>query len=134
MLKKRLLIAAPFLWAAIVFLLHVIPIKPHREPQFKIPHLDKAVHFVMFFTLAFLIYRALVVARNSLKPLAKQIAFIALFCLSYGALMEFLQGTYFNERDSDVFDWFADAAGTFTGLWLASTSFLATLFGLQVRK
>jgi VanZ family protein len=131
--KKRLLIAAPFVWAAIVFILHVIPIKPDREPSFRIPHADKVVHFIMFCTLSFLAYRA-VLTHYSNRPVFRKIVVIILICISYGALMEFLQGNYFNERDSDFFDWFADTIGTFCGLWLASTQFLMPLFRFQLRK
>lgn len=128
------MIAAPFVWAAIVFILHVIPIKPDSEPRFKIPHLDKAVHFTMFFVLSFLVYRAILVTRNFIKPQIKQLVAIVLFCMLYGALMEWLQGNFFNERDGDIYDWFADTAGTFIGLWLASTSFLGGIFNVQLRK
>lgn len=134
MFKKRLIIAAPFVWAAIVFILHVVPIKPEREPRFKIPHLDKVVHFIMFFVLAFLMFKAFKAALQTVKLNSKLIGLIAIISLAYGASMEFLQGSFFNERDSDIMDWLADSAGTFAGLWLASTPLLSGLFQTELRK
>lgn len=86
----------------------------------------------MFSALAFLSVRARMVASFVIKPLF--ILFVIGLCLAYGGLMEFLQGRYFNDRDADVFDWFADAAGTFVGVIIAQTRFLSNVFQLNLRK
>lgn len=57
-----------------------------------------------------------------------------LICLSYGAALEWIQSVSGTSRDSDIFDWLADFAGTIFGLWIAQTRFLSILFRHEFRK
>lgn len=104
--------AAPWLWAAIVFVLYAIPGNKLRvnSPLF-FEGFDKIVHFGMFSTLAFL-------AQLSAHRIGW---FRILACACYSALLEGLQGMLFTERSSDWFDFFANnigiAVGSLVAMW-----------------
>jgi glycopeptide antibiotics resistance protein len=40
------------------------------------------------------------------------------FCIVYGGLLEIMQGTLFQERSADVFDFIANSIGVLLGLGL----------------
>jgi VanZ family protein len=106
-------IAATSIWAAIVFFLHVVQIDSPVKKKKLIPHLDKAVHFVMFAVLAYGLMWSFSKARTWTSRAALLTFFI---CMAYGASLEYLQGAYFVGRDSDPLDWFADMLGTLTAI------------------
>jgi len=66
----------------------------------RIPHLDKLVHFGIFFVLAFTFHRAFL--------LSAKFSLLILAC--YGLLIELAQA-YSPGRSADVYDWLADASG-----------------------
>lgn len=125
-------IAAPTMWAAIVFVLHVVKIPSQSQPKINIPHADKIVHFIMFAVLGFLIWRSVTFFVG--KKLLKHALMSVLICLAYGAAMEWLQGFFGNGRESDYFDWIADGIGAICGVGVASTSILSILFSHQIGK
>lgn len=65
-----------------------------------IPHLDKLVHFVIFFVLALTFHRAF--------ALSAKLSLLFLAC--YGLMIEVAQ-SYAPGRGADVYDWLADASG-----------------------
>lgn len=65
-----------------------------------IPHLDKLVHFGIFFVLALTFHRAF--------ALSVKLSLLILVC--YGFLIEIAQ-SYAPGRSADVYDWLADASG-----------------------
>lgn len=65
-----------------------------------IPHLDKLVHFGIFFVLALTFHRAF--------ALSAKLSLLFLAC--YGLLIEVAQ-SYAPGRGADVYDWLADASG-----------------------
>jgi VanZ family protein len=65
-----------------------------------IPHLDKLVHFGIFFVLALTFHRAF--------ALSAKLSLLILVC--YGFLIEIAQ-SYAPGRSADVYDWLADASG-----------------------
>lgn len=110
------MIAASWIWAAIVFVLHVVQIESEGNRRKLIPHLDKVVHFTMFAVLAFLMYRAL--SSKTLQQ-GRNMLLIFFVCMAYGAAMEYVQAAYFVGRDGDPLDWFADLTGTICALVFA---------------
>ena len=90
---KRTLILANIIWILIIFILCAMPSEDIPDPHLDIPHLDKVIHFGMFFILSLLIILT---------------AFI------YGGLIEILQHYFFN-RGGDVWDLAADIAGGIAG-------------------
>lgn len=110
-----LLTGANLLWILMIFALCAMPPQDVPEPGIEIPHLDKVVHFGMFFIMSLLIcYRFE-------RPSLKSIYGIAIgFSFLYGGLIEILQHYFFN-RGGDVWDLLADVAGGVVGCVLFPT-------------
>ncbi len=87
---------------------------PHRgNAMATFPHLDKVVHFTMFFGLTFLLTWFFV---EMGKGYRKGVIAALLIAMTYGAIDEISQGWV--SRTTDVFDWMADSAGAITGVLL----------------
>lgn len=125
-------IAMPLCWAVVVCVLHLMKVDIDPDKQRLIPHLDKIVHFGMFMTLAFLLFRSMLFHR--MRSGLKTMIITAVICLSYGALLEFLQSLSGGQRDGDIYDWLADLIGTTTGILIATTPVLPLFFRHQIRK
>lgn len=93
-----------------------------KVPILNIPHLDKIVHFLMYFSLMSVI---LVENRKSLKGI-KQLLIIALIPFFYGILMEVLQEIFTISRSGSFFDIISDSAGVLISLllWLWLSRFV----------
>jgi VanZ family protein len=78
----------------------------NQAPQVKIKHLDKVIHFIMYFVLAVSYYVALKDIKSALT-----LTFVLAFFL--GFLTEILQYTCTNTRSFDIFDIFANTFGSF---------------------
>jgi VanZ family protein len=85
-------------------------------PLPKIPHIDKIVHFLMYFGLMSTI---IFENRKTLKT-TRNLFLISLIPLFYGILMEILQGVFTATRFASFFDVVFDAAGIYVCilLWL----------------
>ena len=109
------------LWALFILILCGIPGRDIPHISFlEILSFDKFVHAGVFFVLILLTVRGFLLQTNfkSLQHSAKFIGFI--ICVFYGGLMEIMQGTLFEGRTADVFDFIADSIGCTFGLWLYS--------------
>jgi VanZ family protein len=82
----------------------------------KIPHIDKIVHFGMYFTLM----AVFILEHRKFLKNPWNLFLLALIPLAYGILMEILQFTLTSTRSGDFYDALADAAGVFAAalLWL----------------
>ena len=100
----------PVLWAALILVLTSIPDLPHAPAG--IPHLDKAVHFLLYAGQGWLVTRALR-TRRSLALVAALLAIAA-----FGALDEWHQ--QFFARDPEMLDWIVDTLGASIGIAAAS--------------
>jgi hypothetical protein len=87
--NKQIFRAAQWIWAAFVFIIHVAPVDPERVSRFDFPFADKWIHGIL------------------------------VACACYGALLEWIQLSFTDERSGDVMDWFADISGTLLGLLAA---------------
>lgn len=95
-------------WACLIFA--ASSIASSRIPDLSIFRFDKVIHFGIYFTLAFLVYRAF---RNQSRfpALARHAYLFTLVAIAlYGASDEFHQ-SFVPGRDCDIFDLLADAAG-----------------------
>lgn len=100
------------LWILIIFALCAMPPQDIPDPGLEIPHLDKVVHFGMFFIMS------LMICYRYERPSLKIIYGIAIgFSFLYGGLIEILQHYFFN-RGGDVWDLLADVTGGVTGCLL----------------
>lgn len=84
-------------------------------PSVGIPHMDKIVHFGMFFCMAAAFYLEYVLAYNK-KPLWWG---IVLVLLGFAIATELLQGMT-DSRSCDVFDGMVDMVGAFTSVGLST--------------
>lgn len=110
--SKKLLVSLNIAWILIIFILCAMPSEDIPDPHINIPHLDKVVHFGMFFIMTILtvypleLYSSL--SRNKIYTLTIVIA----FC--YGGAIEILQHFFFN-RGGDIWDLTADVVGAIVG-------------------
>ena len=109
---KRTLILANVIWILIIFILCAMPSEDIPDPHLNIPHLDKVVHFGMFFILSLLISLPLELHTTIPPKLIYTIAILTAFV--YGGLIEILQHYFFN-RGGDVWDLAADITGGIAG-------------------
>jgi VanZ family protein len=105
------------LWAIIIMILLALPPNDLPKSSFlNIPHLDKIVHFILFFVLALLLAGGF----------SKQVQFsffntsplliAMLIAIAYGGLTELLQGSLFVGRTSEFLDFAADCVGALIGI------------------
>ncbi|MFM2201843.1 MAG: VanZ like family [Bacteroidota bacterium] len=113
--NKQIFRAAQWIWAAFVFIIHVAPVDPERVSRFDFPFADKWIHGILFFLLAGVSF----LARESKRNMRVSVLIILVACACYGALLEWIQLSFTDERSGDVMDWFADISGTLLGLLTA---------------
>lgn len=112
--KKRTLalLFRNIIWALVIFILCALPSDDIPDPGINLPHLDKVVHFGMFFIMALLLCNELEYqTRLSLRKI-----YITTVCIVflYGGLIEILQENFFN-RSGDLMDLLADVFGAIVG-------------------
>lgn len=112
---KQIFRAAQWIWAAFVFIIHVAPVDTERVSRFDFPFADKWIHGILFFLLA----GVSLLARDSKRNMRQSITLIILACAGYGALLEWIQFSFTDERSGDVLDWLADLGGALIGLGAA---------------
>jgi len=112
---KQIFRAARWIWAAFIFIIHVAPVDTERVNRFDFPFADKWIHGILFFLLA----GVSLLARDSKRTLRESAIVIVIACAAYGALLEWIQFSFTDERSGDVLDWLADILGMFIGLLAA---------------
>lgn len=83
-------------------------------PKVEIKHLDKLIHFTMYFVLS--INYALALSFKYKKQNFKRWVYPFLLALSYGILIEIAQECFTSTRNFDVFDILANGIGSFFGI------------------
>lgn len=107
------------LWAVVIFILCAIPGDDlPTTPFFNIPHFDKMVHAFLYAVLEYLLMFGFTKQYYSNKILKCALGMSLILNISYGAVIEILQGTIFIERSTDIFDIMANASGAFFGLFI----------------
>lgn len=106
-------LAPAMLWLAIITWLSVTPAV--QMPKFNLFSADKLAHAAAYALLAGLIVWGIHRIR---RRAVKRTEMWAVFCFStaYGALMEWIQGTFFPGRFFEYDDMLANAAGAFLAL------------------
>jgi VanZ family protein len=100
----------PVLWLIIILILSLIP--GNRLPGIPLfPHIDKAVHAVMYFGLTLLLVRPL-----SYLRLRRPYAWALLICLTIGILVEISQEYMAVNRSGNWPDVAANLTGTLLGI------------------
>lgn len=110
--KTKVLLLRNIVWALVIFVLCVMPAEDIPDPHLHIPHLDKLVHFGMFFIMAVLLCNELEYqTRMTMRKI-----YLTTVCITliYGGVIELLQEHFFN-RSGDVVDLLADVFGAIIG-------------------
>ena len=81
-----------------------------KLPTIKIPHLDKVVHFFMYFGLSIILVFDLM--QNSRKNIKIIFTFVIIFVIFLAGFTEIVQGSFIERRSADIFDFFADIIGS----------------------
>lgn len=98
-------------WTLVVLLLYSLPgYTVHYNEPWDLIRLDKLVHFSIFYVLNYLWMKALARSMNWRRWM------ISLAVISYGALLEGFQSSWFVERTSDLQDFIANSAGVLAAL------------------
>ena len=105
------------LWALLILILCGIPGRDIPHISFlELLSFDKFVHAGIFFVLILLTVRGFLL-QTGVEYLQKKAKIIAtVICIIYGGLLEVMQGTLFQERSADVFDFIANSFGVIVGL------------------
>ena len=107
------------LWALLILILCGIPGRDIPHISFlEMLSFDKFVHASIFMILLLLTARGFLLQSSfgALKRRPKLAAFI--LCVSYGGLLEVMQGTLFEERSADIYDFIANSFGCIIGILL----------------
>jgi glycopeptide antibiotics resistance protein len=107
------------LWALLILILCGIPGRDIPHISFlELLSFDKFVHAGIFFVLVLFTIRGFLLQTmiRFLQTNAKIVA--TTFCIIYGGLLEVMQGTLFQERSADMFDFIANSFGVLVGLMM----------------
>jgi VanZ family protein len=107
------------LWALIILILCGIPGRDIPHISFlELLSFDKFVHAAIFFVLVLLTIRGLILQGHYKSVNTKPKLFAGFVCISYGGLLEVMQGTLFSERSADIYDFIANSFGCMVGIIL----------------
>lgn len=112
-------ITLAFCWALLIFGLHCIPgfdLK-YRDP-WQLLRMDKLVHMGMFAMFVVMLMAGFRKQDRFRTLRLHSRKWSLLISIVYGGVLEFVQGTFFLERTTDVYDFVANTIGSFLGLFL----------------
>lgn len=98
----------------ILYLSMATPSTLVRSGFFDIPHLDKFVHFGLYFLL---MGTMILEHRRSLTD-TRKLLLMALIPFFFGIIVEFMQSEFTRNRKGEVLDMIADTGGIFSALFL----------------
>jgi len=102
-------------WSFVILFLSNMPGGSiHRVSFIEIPHLDKFVHFSMYFILTTLFYSD--TFKKAKIENKKTIFYIIIVSIFYGVLMELFQKYFADHRSADIFDALANTIGVFSAI------------------
>ena len=105
------------LWAVLIFVLCVMPGNriPH-VPFLEFHYFDKLVHLGLFYVQTILTIRGLSTQNRFKNVLSRAMLLSFVLCFLYGGMLELIQGAWCIDRTADVYDFFADVAGSILGI------------------
>lgn len=108
---KLLFFTKPVIWLLLIcYGLYIPADKLPVKPFINIPHLDKFVHFTLFFVLCLLLFRP--IKRLNLK----HFVLAPLFTILLGAVLESVQHLFSQTRSSDLYDFLANTFGVLVSI------------------
>jgi len=106
-------------WAVVIFI--VISLPPEsmpRTPLLHVPHIDKAIHFIMFAVFGALVLLGLHKKNEAGSLSLKNIAIAVIIGSAYGILTELIQYCCLPGRHGNVPDVIANIFGTVFGIFI----------------
>jgi|WetSurMetagenome_2_1015567.scaffolds.fasta_scaffold593733_2 VanZ family protein len=132
MIRKLFFIS--LIWALLILVLCSIPGSSIPKVRwFNIPNLDKIVHFLLYFPLAFFLGAEFDLSKKTILRITGPLIVMLIIAL-YGGLIEILQGKFFINRSADILDFLADVIGGLTGLTVFYLFFRPFFHRLSDRK
>ncbi len=107
-----------FLWAIVILLLSTLSIDTPQADVFKIPHLDKLVHFSLYFIWTSILMHEL--SQSSYKQTKTIVIGVIIGVSLYGVFMELLQWIANPNRTADVWDALFNALGSLVSVLIYS--------------
>ena len=107
-------------WVLFIFVMCCLYSHTSNVELERIPYFDKIVHFGFYLILDLLLIRGFERQVKYIKIQQNAALYSAVFCLSYGVLIEILQAFVFTWRTASIGDVAANAAGCTAG-WLLIT-------------
>lgn len=108
----------PFIWALVILGLCSFPGKDIPHISFlELLAFDKWVHAGIFFTLAVLLMRGMKFTYVRAAHVTAALFALAI-SIPYGGLLEIMQGTLFQDRSADLYDFIANSFGAVCGVLL----------------
>lgn len=105
------------LWAIIILILCGAPSSEFPSVGFlNIPHLDKVVHFGLYFVFTLLLISENNTLRLSGGSTKKSLLIGFTFAVVYGGLIEIMQMLVFTSRGADIVDFLANLIGSITAI------------------
>lgn len=105
------------LWALLILILCGIPGRDIPHISFlELLSFDKFVHAGIFCVLILLTIRGFKMQHAIASFKNSPIVSAVIICIAYGALLEILQGTIFQERSADIYDFIANSFGCLVGV------------------
>lgn len=98
------------LWTIIISILTLLPGKD--LPKVEIVNFDKIAHLGVFFALNLFYLRWLAKSNQQINRTLS----ITLACITYGGIIEILQGTLYTDRYADIYDFIFNALGCILAL------------------
>lgn len=98
------------LWTIIVLYLSLGKMPDNQDVKINIPHLDKVVHFTMYFVYTFFLLLE-IKNRSKIKTFS-----IVIYAISFGILMEIIQHLLFPYRSGDIYDGIFNSLGAIFSL------------------
>jgi VanZ family protein len=114
--KTAIRVWGPVLLCALaIFFLSVLP--GSVFPKFRIRNLDKMVHLVEYFFLAFFLFRGIAGTKTG-RPAKINLFLSLILCSVYGIVLELIQ-SFIPGRSGGMDDVFVNLAGASLGIWTA---------------
>jgi len=101
----------PILWIMIISYISFADFSGIDEKSIKIPYFDKLVHFLMYFSLTYILIVSSILKSKYYK------FFVVVFGILFGILAELLQHFIFTYRTGDIMDFVFNSIGIFTSLF-----------------
>ena len=100
------------IWLILVCILSLIPGQGElKQSMFDWPHIDKLIHGIMYAILSLTMLKYF-----QEISMSQPVIYVLIFCISWGIMIEFLQGSKIINRDFDIADIIANIIGTFAGI------------------